>query len=227
MDSTQINTQQTLKSLFQRTYAYMGFGLFTTGVVATLSALVFTAQIVQLFQLRFAVLIIIGLQVGLTFVVTRLAQSRNKVVALSGFLFFTAFEGVILSPLLLIVPMSILLSAFMTTVGLFGSLAVIGFVTKKDMSSWSTILMGATLALFVANIVNVFVGGGVLNVIISVVSVIVFSVWTAYDSQHLRQLFLSSSPDDYNSLAVNGAFNFYLDFINLFVNLVRLFSSRN
>ena len=205
----------------------MVLGIVTTGIGSVIGGMFFESLMVQLFQSNIAWIGLIVVQFALIFVVARLAESQNKAIALSGFLGFTVFEGLILSPLLLFTDPKTLIAAFVSTAGLFGIMAMLGYVTKIDMSRFGGILLAATFALLLAMIINMFIGSGVFGYVLSIIAVIVFAIWTAYDNQKLRIAFENADETDANSIAVMGAFNLYLDFLNMFVNLVRIFSNNN
>lgn len=212
---------------FKLTYLYMVLGIVTTGIGSVIGGMFFESLMVQLFQSNIAWLGLIVVQFALIFVVARLAESQNKAIALSGFLGFTIFEGLILSPLLLFTDPKTLIAAFVSTAGLFGIMAMLGYATKIDMSRFGGILLAATFALLLAMIINMFIGSGVFGYVLSIIAVIVFAIWTAYDNQKLRIAFENADETDANSIAVMGAFNLYLDFLNMFINLVRIFSNNN
>lgn len=226
MDSI-LNKQLDVSKYFKLTYLYMVLGIVMTAVGAVAGGVFLQPLLAQLFQSNIFWVGLIIVQFGLVFVVARLAESRNKAVALSGYLGFTVFEGLILSPLLLFTPVQTLVAAFASTAGLFGVMAMLGYATKIDMSRWTGILIGATLALVIAMLINLFIGSGLFGYIISIIAVIVFAIWTAYDNQKLRVSFENADEVDANSIAVMGAFDLYLDFLNMFINLVRIFSNNN
>ena len=212
---------------FKLTYLYMVLGIVTTGVGSIIGGMFFGSLVAKLFQSNIALLGLIAVQIALVFVVARLAESRNKAIALSGYLGFTVFEGLILSPVLLFTNPKTLIAAFVSTVGLFGIMAILGYTTKIDMSRFGGILLAATFALTLAMIVNVFIGSGLFGYVVSGIAVIVFALWTAYDNQKLRISFETADETNANSIAVMGAFNLYLDFLNMFLNLLRIFSGNN
>ena len=226
MDNTYRHSLDVSK-YFKLTYLYMVLGIVTTGIGSVIGGVFFGSLVDKLFQSNIALLGLLVVQIALVFVVTRLAESRNKAIALSGYLGFTVFEGLILSPVLLITNPKTLIAAFVSTVGLFGIMAILGYTTKIDMSRFGGILLAATCALFLAMIVNVFIGSGVFGYVVSIISVIVFSLWTAYDNQKLRISFENVDETNANSIAVMGAFNLYLDFLNMFLSLLRIFSGNN
>lgn len=212
---------------FKLTYLYMVLGIVTTGVGSVIGGMFFGSLVAKLFQSNIALLGLIAVQIALVFVVARLSESQNKAIALSGYLGFTVFEGLILSPVLLFTNPKTLIAAFVSTVGLFGIMAILGYTTKIDMSRFGGILLAATFALTLAMIVNVFIGSGLFGYIVSGIAVIVFALWTAYDNQKLRISFENADETNANSIAVMGAFNLYLDFLNMFLNLLRIFSGNN
>ena len=226
MDNTYRHSLDVSK-YFKLTYLYMVLGIVTTGIGSVIGGVFFGSLVDKLFQSNIALLGLLVVQIALVFVVTRLAESRNKAIALSGYLVFTVFEGLILSPVLLFTNPKILIAAFVSTAGLFGIMAILGYTTKIDMSRFGGILLAATCALFLAMIVNVFIGSGVFGYVVSIISVIVFSLWTAYDNQKLRISFENVDETNANSIAVMGAFNLYLDFLNMFLSLLRIFSGNN
>lgn len=226
MDNTDSRSVDVSK-YFKLTYLYMVLGIVTTGIGSVIGGVFFRSLLDKLFQSNIALLGLIAVQIALVFVVARLAESQNKAIALSGYLGFTVFEGLILSPVLLITNPKTLIAAFVSTVGLFGIMAILGYTTKIDMSRFGGILLAATFALFLAMIVNVFIGSGLFGYVFSIIAVIVFSLWTAYDNQKLRISFENADETNANSIAVMGAFNLYIDFLNMFLNLLKIFSGNN
>lgn len=226
MDSTYSHNLDVSK-YFKLTYLYMVLGIVTTGVGSVIGGVFFGSLVAQLFQSNLALIGLIAIQFALVFVVARLSESRNKAIALSGYLGFSVFEGLILSPVLLITNPKTLIAAFVSTVGLFGIMAILGYTTKIDMSRFGGILLAATGALFLAMIVNVFIGSGLFGYVVSGIAVIVFALWTAYDNQKLRIAFETADETNANSIAVMGAFSLYLDFLNMFISLLRIFSNND
>ena len=120
-------------------------------------------------------------------------------------------------------------TTFYITAGTFGVMAVYGYVTKTDLSKWGNILRMALLGLIVALVVNIFLHNSMLDLIISGIGVILFTGLTAYDSQKIKTaLALQEYPDENaQKIALIGALNLYLDFINLFLYLLRFFGRSN
>jgi len=127
-------------------------------------------------------------------------------------------------------PQTIIL-AFITTAALFMGMALYGATTKRDMSKMGTIVFGAVFALIIGGILNIFIGGTVLYMLISWAGVVIFAIITAYDMNRLKQMYLQIAGNHQaeQGVAVYGALSLYLDFINLFLYILRIFgmSSNN
>jgi FtsH-binding integral membrane protein len=112
------------------------------------------------------------------------------------------------------------------TVGTFIAMSVYGSTTKKDLTSWGSFLMMGLFGVVIAGLVNLFTHSSMLDFVLSCASVVIFTGLTAYDTQKLRDFHAASGYSAAGSLAVVGALNLYLDFINLFLALLRLFGKR-
>ena len=205
----------------------MVLGILITGLTTTITGVFFAPTLLQLMQSNLFWIVAILIQLSFAFVVGIVASNKNKAIALSGFLMFTAFEGVIISPLLVFSKPLTVVAAFLSAAVLFIVMAVLGFTTKLDMSRFGGILLAATLAIIIASIVNLFLHSGTFSLILSVIIILIFSAWTAYDNQKLRVTFAEIPAEQANSVAIIGAFDLYLDFINMFLNLLNLFSNRD
>lgn len=120
--------------------------------------------------------------------------------------------------------------AFMVTAGMFGGMSVFGMVTKRDLSGMGSFLMMGLWGIILASIVNIFLKSTQMDFVISVVGVIVFTGLTAWDTQKLRQMGETAPIEDSVAIrrgAILGALSLYLDFINLFLMLLRLFGNRD
>jgi FtsH-binding integral membrane protein len=106
---------------------------------------------------------------------------------------------------------------------LFGTLSFYGYFTKKDLSSWGTFLLVGLIALVITSIVNIFIGSTVMQMVISALAIIIFLGLTAYDTQKIREELSVQASD---VAEVRGALTLYMDFINLFINLLQIFGDR-
>lgn len=145
------------------------------------------------------------------------------------FMLYSAVNGMSLSTIFLRYEMSLIGVAFAITAGMFGVMAVMGFVTKADLSKFGSILFMGLIGIVIASLVNMFVGSSTLDYIISFVGVAVFTGLTAYDVQTLKNIAAGNEYGEatMSKLAVMGALRLYLDFINLFLMILRLLGRRD
>jgi FtsH-binding integral membrane protein len=146
-------------------------------------------------------------------------------------LLFAASMGMSLSILLLVYTAGSVLSCFGAAAGMFGTMAVLGYTTKQDLTSFGRILFMGLIGIVIASFINMWIGSPAINYLISIIGVAVFTGLTAYDVQKLKRIgagveYEGTSVNDTNKLAIMGALNLYLDFINLFIMLLRLFGNR-
>ena len=145
------------------------------------------------------------------------------------FVAYAVLNGISFSSLFYVYTLGSLATTFLVSAGTFGAMSLVGFFTKTDLSSMRKFLLMALIGLIIATVVNIFVKSTGLEMILTYVGVLVFVGLTAYDTQKIKQMFMSA-PDLSESTqkyAVLGALTLYLDFINLFLYLLRIFGKRN
>ena len=147
------------------------------------------------------------------------------------FLLFAAAMGISLSFWLLVYTETSVIGCFATASAMFGIMAVMGYTTDKDLTKFGSILQMGLIGIVIAMMINFFLHSSGLSYLISLVGVVVFTGLTAYDVQKLKRIgagieFEGTSANDTKKLALMGALNLYLDFINLFIMLLRLFGNR-
>jgi FtsH-binding integral membrane protein len=165
-------------------------------------------------------------ELAIVFVFSAIAQRLSAPIAGAMFLGYSFLSGLTMSGVFFIYKLGSVTTAFAITAAMFGAMSFYATVTKRDLSSWGTFLFMGLIGVLVAGIVNVFLQSSMLAFVKSCAAVIVFAGLTAYDTQKLRQIHASSGYSSAGSLAVNGALVLYLDFINLFLSILRLFGSR-
>ncbi len=166
----------------------------------------------------------IGLVVGLSAAIRKISLSTATLM----FVAYAALNGITFSSLFYVYTMGSLASTFFITAGTFGAMSLVGFFTKTDLSSMGKILLMALIGLIIASVVNIFVASSGLEMLMTYLGVLIFVGLTAYDTQKIKQMFLMA-PDASESTqkyAVLGALTLYLDFINLFLYLLRIFGRR-
>jgi hypothetical protein len=213
--------------LMRKVYVWMTLALLITGATAYGVA---TSPGIQMAlfsnQVLFWGLIIaeFALVIGISAAINRLSLTTATLM----FILYSVINGAVLSSIFLIYTMSSIASVFFITAGTFGVMALIGYTTKKDLTSMGKILLMALIGIIIATIVNIFLKSSGLQMIVSYLGVLVFVGLTAYDSQKIKQM-LQMAPDTSEAsqkLALLGALTLYLDFINLFIYLLRIFGRR-
>jgi FtsH-binding integral membrane protein len=169
-------------------------------------------------------------QLGMVFVLSRVLNSESVTVPVAALLFFlyAGLTGVVFSVLLDVYTTNSVVGAFAGAAGVFGGMSLVGYTTKTDLSRFGGILYGALIGIVVASIAFVFVGGSTLNLVIGYAGVLIFSALTAYDIQRLKTMRATgfANTQQAEKLAIFGALRLYLDFINLFISLLRIFGGR-
>ncbi|KEF35225.1 MULTISPECIES: Bax inhibitor-1/YccA family protein [Deinococcus] len=220
MQLTAVRTENLVRTFMARTYSWMAAGLALTAGVAYLTAQneVLAAQV---FGWRWGLIIA---QLVIVFALSGLAQRLPSTVAGLLFIVYAGLTGLTFSSLLLAYDAGAVTAAFLTTAGTFGAMSVVGFTLKKDLSGMGRFFMFAVIGLFIALLVNLFVASTALTLGLSIVGVLLFAGLTAYDTQMLRNLALSGVTGEMaERAAINGALALYLDFVNMFLFLLRLF----
>jgi FtsH-binding integral membrane protein len=167
-------------------------------------------------------------QIGLVMAISGAVNRISAPVATVLFLIYAALNGVWLSVLFLIYTRASLASTFMVTAGAFGATSLYGFVTKRDLTRLGSLLFMALIGLILASLVNLFWHNSALYWLVSYAGVLIFVGLTAFDTQRLKMIAMQTSdnPAMANRMAVVGSLTLYLDFINLFLFLLRIMGDR-
>jgi FtsH-binding integral membrane protein len=207
-------------------YAWMCAGLATTAVVAWYVALSGFYQTVYASGL-FVPLIIAELI--LVFVISYAVNKISAPVATVLFLVYAALNGVVLSVVFLVYSLGTLAGAFAVTAGMFGAMSVYGFVTKRDLTSLGSFLLMGLIGLILASVVNIFFASSALYWIITYAGIAIFLGLTAYDTQKLKEMAHHVEGNDAAAarMSIVGSLVLYLDFINLFLLLLRIMGRRD
>lgn len=213
-------------AFIRRVFGIMGVGLLITGITAygvslnhELMATLFTTGlgwVVMLCPLAFVLVLSMG--------INRLSYTTANLV----FGLFAIAMGVSLSSIFIVYTGASIASTFFISAGMFGAMAVIGATTKRDLTKLGSILFMALIGLMIASLVNIFLGSSTLSWIMSLAGVVIFAGFTAYDMQKLVDMAQAEDGSEWaRKSSVIGALTLYLDFINLFLSLLRLFGSRD
>ena len=210
-----------LNAVMRNVYGWMTMGL---GITAFISILLSATGFVPSQMMFFVVIIAqFGLVFGLSARIHKLSPTN------AGLLFFvySALTGVTFSIIFLIYPIGSITAAFLSTAGVFAAMTIVGMTTKTDLSQYSSYFMMGLIGLFIAMFVNLLLGSALIDFVISIFGVLLFTALTAYDTQRIANMAadprLQVNPDEYMKFSVMAALTLYLDFINLFLFMLRLF----
>lgn len=218
----QILVEQSQRTFMARVYRWMFVGLGLTGAVAVYAAstpAIMQAVVPNMWLLFIAELLLV---LGLSFAAPRLSGG----VAGGLFLLYATLNGLTFSTLFFAYQLGSIGQAFLLTAATFGALSAYGTLTKKDLSSWRSFLFMGLFGVVIAGVVQLFWHNAGFSFVWSCATVVVFAGLTAYDTQKLRQLHAQAGYTSAASLSVTGALMLYLDFVNLFLALLRLFGRR-
>lgn len=220
-----INNNEGMNKFFTKVYMWMFIGLLISGGVGYYVSV--TPGIRGLVYGSISWLLILELIVVILF--TALRKKASPGVAKLLFVLYSAISGITLSSIFLVYTKESILTVFISAALMFGLLALYGYTTKQDLSSFGKILIFALLAIIIVSIINIFVGNSSLSIFISIISVVVFLGLTAWDMQALKHMYnyYSNDPEELDKMAIYGALDLYLDFINIFLELLRLFGKHN
>jgi hypothetical protein len=220
-----------LRSYMLSVYNYMASGVLLTGIIALLfanSSLInfivdpATGRATLFFWV--ALFAPLGLVMWLSYGINRMSASTAQMV----FWAYAALVGVQFSSLFLVYTGASIAQAFFATAGAFLGLSLYGYTTKRDLSGMGTFLIMGVVGLFVAMLINLFLRSTAMNLAISAIGVLIFAGLTAYDTQKIKSIYFSVAGhgEAVAKTAVMGALNLYIDFINMFLFLLRLFGNR-
>lgn len=206
-----------------RTYSWMAVGLGITGVVAWFTAHS-PAMLDAVVYNRGMFGILMFAQLGLVFAFSMVAHRASTLAAAAMFLAYSAMTGLTFSTLFLVYTQASIAQTFFITSGTFGALSVFGLVTKRDLTGVGRFMLFGLFGLIIASIVNIFLQNPAVYWISTYAGVLIFAGLTAYDTQKLKELYVRAGEG--GNLALRGALTLYLDFVNMFLMLLRLFGNR-
>ena len=229
---------QGLRSYMLKVYNYMSSGVLMTGIIALalfkLSVITSAeGQIIGLTSIGNAIynsalmwvlmLAPLGVVIYMSFGIAKMSASKAQTT----FWIFAALMGASLSSIFLVYTGLSITRVFFITAGTFGAMSIYGYTTKKDLTKLGSFLMMGLFGIIIASIVNIFLKSSMMYFVISIIGVLVFVGLTAYDTQKIKNMYLSSDSSEISGKkAIMGALTLYLDFINLFIMLLRLFGQR-
>lgn len=219
--------EQQMSSMMTGVYGWMSCALAITA-----SAAYYIASVPSLFVYVRQPGVVIGLiivQLAFVFGAAFFINRMSYVMTLVFFILYSFSFGITLSSIFYVYTQSSIISTFLTTALTFGVMSVYGYVTKSDLTTMGNMAGMALIGLVIGMLVNLFFGSAQFDYILSGVGVVLFVLLTAYDTQKIKQLLRGLSADNEvrNKITIIGAFTLYLDFINLFLFLLRFLGKRN
>lgn len=223
-----LEMQVAFPALMRKVYGWMALALVITGLTSYM-----VASSPGLMQMIFANrLVFWGMVIAefaIVFVISGRINRLSLVSATTWFVVYSVLNGALLSFIFMVYTQTAITEVFFITAGTFGAMALIGSTTKRDLTKLGGILFMALIGLIIASVVNFFVQSNTLDLIVSYVGVLIFVGLTAWDAQQIKRM-LAMAPDageGAQKIALLGALNLYLDFINLFLYLLHIFGGRD
>ena len=226
---------QGLRAYMLKVYNYMASALVLTGFVALLTAkfavqsfepLIYSQLGNSLYNSGLAWVVMLaplGVVFYMSFGIAKMSASKAQTV----FWIFAGLMGLSLSSIFVVYTEASIARVFFITAGTFGAMSIYGYTTKRDLTKLGSFLMMGLIGIIIASLVNLFMKSAMMYFVISILGVLIFVGLTAYDTQKIKNMYMASDSGELmGKKAIMGALTLYLDFINLFIMLLRLFGQR-
>ena len=212
-----------LNNYLARTFAYMGIAV----LISALSGYLARNIVYYFYQMPFLLIVLFALQFGICiYFGTQLFKMQPR-VAMMLLVLYSMITGVSLGSVFLVYSGSSLALTFVITAMVFASMGIIGFTTRIDLTKYSFYLFFGLLCIIIVSVVNIFLRSTMIEMVTTYIGIILFLGITAYDVQKLKAFYYSDYDYEIReNLAIYSAFQLYLDFINLFLYLIRIFGKR-
>ncbi len=231
--ATQDQIDQGLRAYMLSVYNYMASGVALTGIVSwliantSLNSLFFTVNARGMMEPNILTWGSMLVSIGMVFFLSMRLEKIQASTAQALFWAYAALNGVWLASIFSAYTGESIVRVFFISAASFAALSLYGYTTKRDLSAFGSFLMMGLFGIIIASVVNIFLGSSMLGFVISAVGVLVFAGLTAYDTQKIKDMYLEAdSASTASKKAIMGALNLYLDFINLFLMLLRFFGDR-
>lgn len=216
---------QVMSQVMKQVYVKMFLALLVSGFVSMWAA---GSEVFlnALFANSWGIWVLMGAEVLLVIAISGAINKLSSAMATALFFLFAIVNGLSLAPIFLLYTQGSIASTFFITATTFGAMSIYGYFTSTDLSKFGSILVMALIGLIICVVVNIFVASSTLDWIISGAGVLIFIGLTAWDTQKIKQMALSMPDATNGRLATIGALSLYLDFINLFIYLLRFLGDR-
>jgi hypothetical protein len=220
--------EETQRSFIVRVYGWMTFGLLVTAGAAVFTLL--NGNLLQAAMLKvWPMMVLLFAELGLVIFLTAALKRISPLVAALSFVAYAALNGVTLSVIFFVYTASSIFQTFFICACTFGIMSLFGYTTKRDLTAWGSLLFMGLVGVVIGSIAGLFLHSSALYWIVTVVGILIFVGLVAYDTQKLKKMSLSvgTEGDASQKASIIGALQLYLDFINLFLLLLRIFGKRN
>ena len=228
--AVQAENEQTLQryvaGVMRKVYGKMTLGLLATAITSFL-VLSSPALLTMLFSSTATIWILFAVELGLVIYLSARIDKLSTGTATALFYAYSILNGVALTPIFLAYTGVSIATTFAITAGTFGAMTIFGYVTRQDLSKIGSYLFMALIGLIVCLLVNMFLRNTMFDLLISCAGVLIFVGLTAWDTQAIKRMSAQADPSMMGKVATMGALTLYLDFINLFLYLLRFFGKRN
>ena len=222
----ELTLQRYVAGVMRKVYGKMSLGLLATASTSFLM-LSSPALMSMLFSTTATIWILFAVELGLVIYLSARIDKLSTGTATALFYAYSILNGVTLTPIFLAYTGVSIATTFAITAGTFGAMTIFGYVTRQDLSKIGSFLFMALLGLIVCAIVNMFLHNTMMELLISCGGVLIFVGLTAWDTQAIKRMCAEADPTMQGKVATMGALTLYLDFINLFLYLLRFFGSRD
>lgn len=216
-----------VSDFLRQVFATMGIGLVITAMAAWYVGT--NVELMSFFFSGFTYYIVLFAPLAVVIFLSARVHKMSFTNASIAFAVYSLINGISLAFIFFVFDLGTIFRVFFITAGTFGAMAVVGYTTKVDLSKFGSILFMALIGLIIASVVNIFLASSGLDWIISIAGVLIFCGLTAYDMQKLKIIGANVDPttEGAKKVALMGALTLYLDFINLFLFLLRIFGGRD
>ncbi len=227
LERVAVDIEAQTQQFFVKVYGWMSFALLLTALTA-MYVLSSEALLTTIFSSKLVFYGFMGAELLLVIGLTSMIRKLSAGMATSLFVVYAILNGVTLSSIFLVYTASSITSTFFITAGTFAVMSLYGYSTKSDLTKWGNILFMALIGLIIASVVNMFLHSNMMQLIISCAGVLIFVGLIAYDTQKLKSYvsIANEGEEEARKVSILGALTLYLDFINLFLYLLRLLGRR-
>jgi len=216
----------TVSSAMKRVYFKMTLALVVTALTALWASSSY-GYLSFIASHTWMMWVLIAAELGLVFTISGAINKLSSVAATALFYLFAVVNGLMLCTVFLAYSPAAITKTFFITAGTFGAMSVYGYFPPNDLSKVGSFLFMALIGLIIASVVNIFLHSSTLDWIVSIAGVLIFIGLTAWDTQQIKTMAMNMPADSISKLATVGALSLYLDFINLFIYLLRILGNRD